>query len=208
MNSVMADRRHFGPAWPDQAADGPADADVRAWARGTFLVRLWGRLPAGWLRALALGLARDRMGIVRGFARPMGFGRWVAELQILPSPDADALTAERCMALARSEPRDGHAAAPVLDSYYVDRSPEAGGALLLEVRAADGPELLGSLLDPLAALSLHPEETVIETHGGLFQGCFALRGAGGRLPSDEAQRALVALLESLMLQHRRGPVPA
>jgi len=196
MRSFLAELQHFGPTWPQQAADGPTGAELRPWARGMSVVRLWGRFPPGWAGALSLGLAHEGVGIVRGFARQVGIGRWVAELQVQPAAAATELSRLDFLGLAQAP--HGREIVPLrLRSWYVDSSPETGGALYLEVRGEDRLGFLGSLLARLAALSLFPAEMMIETQDGLALDRFALRGVGGRLPSDDARQALVAMLAGL-----------
>jgi hypothetical protein len=179
-------------------------AEVTPWARDLFHLRIWGRFPAGWVGALSLGLSQRRLTIVRGFARKMVQGHWIAELQLRPMPGAPEVGTVDFIELALGDPEPGRRAPLALHSHYIDRSPDRGGMLFLEVRGEDCVGFLGSLLEGLAAVSLSPEEMRIETQGDIAFDRFQLRGMSGQLPSEEMRLALGRWLEGLI----RGPVVA
>jgi len=193
----LTNLRFFGPDWPENAAGPNAGFDITDATGGIFTVRLWGRFAPGWCGGFSLGLSRSGINIVRAFARKVGQGRWVAEFQLQPMRADVDLRAVDFSALALEAAEAAEPIPVVLDSCYLDGSSDSGGALFLEVRGPDRVGFLGSLLGHLAALSLFPEEMAIETRGRVAFDCFHLKAAGGRLPSEEAQRALASHLDSL-----------
>ena len=201
MNGRLNSLRFFGPAAPEleQTQTGFA---LRSCGGESFTVRLWGRFPAGWCGSLSVGLSRLGIDIVRGFARRVSQGVWAAEFEIRTTPGGTRVSEIDYVELAET-PASFHDTPPIeLDSYFLDGSPEAGGALYLEVRGHDRMGFLGSLLERLAGLSLFPEEMTVETRGQRANDSFYLRAAEGRVPSEAARRALRDLLEVLA---RRSP---
>jgi hypothetical protein len=203
MPSLVNDLTHFCPV---PSSERSRDAEVVPWTKDLHLLRIWGRFPPGWAGLLSLGLSHAQLAIVRGYARKVPQGHWLAEFQIRPLPGAPDPKQVDYVELALTGPTHAEREPIVLESYFVDRAPDHGGALFLEVRGEDRMGFLGSLLDGLAGASLFPEEMRIETRGNVAFDRFQLRGLGGRLPSEDARRALDGLLEGLMPRPRVAPV--
>jgi hypothetical protein len=170
-------------------------------AHGRCAVLLRGEFPDRWCSRLSLGLSRAGVGIIRGFARRVRDGGWVAEFQVLAESGGVDPGGLDHLALAL-EPVPPSAPPPItIDSYYVDGSPESGAHVFLEVRGRDRVGFLGSLLERLATMDLFPDQMSIETWEGLALDTFHLRPGrpGGRLRSEEAARELSEMLEELRL---------
>jgi hypothetical protein len=170
-------------------------AEITPWTQDRLQLRIWGQFPAGWAGALSVGLSRRELTIVRGFARRVVQGHWVGELQLRAMPGAPPLAGVDFVELALAEPGPGVRAPIAIHDYYIDRSPDRGGMLFLEVRGEDRVGFLGSLLEGLSALSLAPEEMRIETQADVAFDRFQLRGAAGQLPSEETRLALSRWLD-------------
>jgi hypothetical protein len=165
-------------------------------------VQLWGDFGPGWSSAVPLGLAAAGISILRGFARRTIDRAWTVELEVQAlAPDADPESIDYA-ALAMSPARPAPAVPFTLDSYYADGSPERG-RLFLEVQAPDRLGFLGSLLDRLAALSLHLDEMTIDTRRGRAFDQFFLKTPDGELPSEESCRALTSALDELVVRPAR-----
>jgi hypothetical protein len=162
----------------------------------TFRVSLEGSFPTGWAGALSLGLARAHVGIVSGLARKNAPRQWTAAFVVRPETAAADPERVPYLTLARRRQPLGTALPIVLESFSVEADGPSG-ALLLEVRGRDRTGFLGSLLDRLAGLALFPEDMTIETEGEMALDRFALKALGGATPSEEAQDALLTLLEDL-----------
>jgi hypothetical protein len=142
-------------------------------------------------------MAEAGLSILRGFAERMAEGRWVADLELGPAT-SPALETLDYLALATRRPPD-HAPTPiVLDRFYIDGSPDAGGSLFLEVHGRDRVGFLASLLERLASVSLFPEEMTIETRSRQVLDTFLLRGPAGQSPPATAESALAEVLEPLV----------
>lgn len=170
-----------------------------------YSVRLWGPLDELWADRFSLGLSALGLSILNGFARQDGAGRWAAEFLIAPSGEGPDPATVDYLALTRREAPDRLAEPLVLDDYTLDGSPEHGPVMYLAVRGPDRIGFLGSLVRSLASHSLVPREMTISTCNGVAYDRFLLQTAGGRLPSEEARRALAATLDGT-LRHRR-PAP-
>src|SRR5262249_17187570 len=203
MNSRLNNLRFLGPAETgfEQA---PTGAELRACGAGSFTLRLWGHFTPGWCGRLSAGLSALGIDIVRGFARRVGQERWAAEFEIQATPGGAEGSEIDYVALAEAAVPLHDSQALELDGYFLDGSPEAGGALYLEIRGRDRVGFLGSLLERLAELSLFPEEMTVETRNGRVSDSFYLRATGGSMPSEPTRRALRDLLETLA--RRSSPV--
>ena len=193
----------LGPSRPGAGKPVANRVEVVPWTAGSFRVRLWGRFPLGWAGSLSLGLSEAGISVERGFARRTGLRQWEAELQVrrkAAGPDANAVD---YLALASSQRRAPTPAPIALQSYAIDRERLAAGTLQLEVRGRDRVGFLGGLLDRLAGLSLFPVEMRIETTDDIALDRFSLMALGGREPSEEVEKALVALLEDLVREGYR-----
>lgn len=161
-------------------------------------VRLWGHLGPLWAGSFSLGLSSARIGILRGFARQDGAGRWTAEFLIAPDPGAPSPESLDFLALAfgAAPPDDGRPV--VLTNYALDGGPDLGAALYLEVRGPDRLGFLGSLLLSLARLGLSPRQMYVSTRDDEAFDRFLLKTVSGGVPSDEMRRQLEGRLrESL-----------
>lgn len=128
----------------------------------------------------------------------------IAEFQVQAPGAAAAWSDVDYLQLARSAPPPGPPAEIVLDSYYVDASPESGQYLFLEVHGYDRVGFLASLLDRLARVSLLPEQISLETWEGTALDCFHLKAAGGGPPQAATARELAGMLEGLRLPRTRA----
>jgi hypothetical protein len=179
---------------------GPAPR-VRVQARGvgTYSLRLEGAFPDGWCGRLSLGLSRASLSVIRGFARRIDGGGWVAEFHLFSQDGlADPRTLDP-LAFATAPAAPGPPVPITLDSYYVDGSPESGPYVFVEVRGPDRVGFLGSLLERLRDIWLFPEQMSVETWAGQARDTFYLRSArpGAGLRSEESAREVAAVLESL-----------
>jgi hypothetical protein len=174
-----------------------------SWAGDVHWLRVRGQLDAGWTRSLALGLATMGIDVVRGHAKRSCRRSWVAELQLRATEGGADPRAVDYARLADGLVEPARPADLALDSYYADGSPDSGGALLLEVRAPDRVGFLGSILHRLASLSLVPDEMTLDSRADCVFDRFQLKTADGRLPSDEARRALVRTLDGLVSRAAR-----
>lgn len=195
MPGLKNDLTHFGPVPTPEKVRG---AEITPWTQDLLHLRIWGRFPVGWAGALSIGLSQKRLTIVRGFARRVVHGHWVGELQLRSLPGAPPVEDTDFVELALVEPERAARAPIHVYSYYIDRSPDRGGMLFLEVRGEDRVGFLGSLLEGLSALSLTPEELRIETEGRIAFDRFQLRCSGGQLPSEETRLALSRWLDGSM----------
>jgi len=196
--------RLSAPGWPQEATGQDDGFAIAPSVEGMYKVRLWGRFSPGWCGSLSLGLSWVGVNIVRGFARKIAPGRWVAEFQVQQAVAGHDVTAIDYLALARDRPSSVAPVPIALDSYRIAGNAERSEALSLEVRGPDCVGFLGSLLECFARFSLFPEEMGIETREGQAVDRFALKATGGRTPSEEIRFALDALLDGLT---RRPSLP-
>lgn len=147
MPSLVNDLTHFCPV---PSSERSRDAEVVPWTKDLHLLRIWGRFPPGWAGLLSLGLSHAQLAIVRGYARKVPQGHWLGEFQIRPLPGGPDPKQVDYVELALTGPANAEREPIVLQSYFVDRAPDHGGALFLEVRGEDRMGFLGSLLDGLA----------------------------------------------------------
>ena len=202
----------MSPANEGLRAAGPETRalDEEPWARleaapdGTSRLRLGGRFLPGWAGALALGLSRLHVTILRGCACRMSRGRWTAFFDVQPLRGAPPLESIDYPALALtgpSEAPDGSACIR-LEKYVL--GPVVAGALQVGIRGRDCVGFLGGLLDRVATLSLFPEELHVETYADVAEDRFRIRGLNGGPPPEDARHSLDRLLASLLIQER-GP---
>ena len=198
MRDRLIHSRFFELVGSDGAGPAPR---VRILPRGggTYSLRVEGTFPDGWCGRLSLGLSQARISVMRGFARRIDGGGWVAEFHLIAQDGlADPRTVD-LLALANAPAAMGPPVPITLDSYYVDGSPESGPYVFLEVRGPDRVGFLGSLLERLRDVRLFPEQMSVETWAGQARDTFYLRPArpGARLRSEETARELAVMLESL-----------
>jgi hypothetical protein len=160
-------------------------------------VQIVGRFADGWATGLALGLAHADVSLQRGFARRSADGRCIADLELRPPTSVDLRTFP-FLALATRQPPEVPSFPVLLETFYIDGSPDAGGSLYLEVRGLDAVGFLGSLLQRLASVSLFPEEMTLETRARNAVDSFLLRGPEGQVPGDDAEQALADILGDLL----------
>jgi hypothetical protein len=165
-------------------------------SRTHWSVRVWGSLGPFWADAFALGLSAMQIGILRGFARQDGAGRWIADFLLTPGPGAPDPATVDFLGLALGAPAAGEAAPIALSHYALDGGPDVGPALFLEVRGPDRLGFLGSLLRSLARLGLAPREMLITTREGEAIDRFFLKTVSGAVPSDEVHRLLQTWLDT------------
>ena len=187
----------------DVAGPSGAGSSVSWLAGGMRAVKLGGSLPPGWCGNLMTSLSRAGISVVRGFAKRVSDESWIADFQIQAVGAEAGWSEVDFLSMARSAPPPGPPAEIVLDSFYVDSSPESGQYLFLEVDGYDRVGFLASLLDRLARLSLLPEQISLETWEGRALDCFHLKAAGGGPPGVATARELAAMLDALSLPHTR-----
>ena len=192
---------------PRNAADGPeGQTDVSVWlehvSEDVSRLRLSGTLPSRWAGALALGLSREQVTILRGCACRVSPRGWTAFFDLHGLEGKAALQAIDFRTLATRWSAHATPAPIELESYTL--TPMPGGWLQLGVRGRDCVGFLGNLLDRLEGLSLFPEEMQIQTHGRVAEDRFQIRGAAGRPVSDDAREDLRALLD-LWVRDPRPP---
>ncbi len=192
---MSAQRQLQGALLPFAAGDIPGFA-VTHHTRTHWSVRVWGNLGPFWADAFALGLSGVRIGILRGFARQDGAGRWIADFVLAPGPGAPEPSSLDFLALAFGAPSPGDGGPIVLSQYALDGGPDMGPSLYLEVRGPDRLGFLGSLLRPLAGLGLSPREMLITTRDGEAFDRFFLTMVSGALPSEDVRRALEEKLKA------------
>jgi hypothetical protein len=179
---------------------GPAPrARTQARGGGIYTLRIEGAFPDGWCGRLCLGLSRESLSVVRGFARRIDGEGWVAEFQLLSQDGRSDPRTLDALAFAGQPAEEGPPLPITLDSYFVDGSPESGPYVFLEVRGPDRVGFLGSLLERLRGIGLFPEQMSVETWAGQARDTFYLRPArpGARRRSEDAARELEALLAPL-----------
>jgi hypothetical protein len=187
----------------DDPSPAGAGSSVSWLAGGMRSVKLAGDLPPSWCGNLMTSLSRAGISVIRGFAKRVSHDRWIAEFQIQAGDGDTGGSDLDYLAMACTEPPPGPRAEIILDSYYVDASPESGQYLFLEVHGYDRVGFLASLLDRLARLSLLPEQISLETWEGRALDCFHLKTAVGGPPPAATARELAAALESLSLPRAR-----
>lgn len=162
--------------------------------QGTSSLRVWGRLPPGWVGNLSSGLSRNSINIISATARKENLS-WSAEFQIAPKGCTDLDTIDY-VALATDEIS---AEAPVnfsLDELLFGEPDRHQGSLYLEIKARDQLGFLGALLNQLSLYSLFPESMIIETVNSKVFDRFWIKGIGGSSPSANAMATLKRRLES------------
>lgn len=161
-------------------------------------IDLQGRMTAGWAGRLASGLAAQRIGIVRGWARWSPEGQWEAQLQVeLPQYTLE-LTPAAVLQLAEL---DAGPSRWVLDGLELlsSRLAPIDGDLVVEVEAADAHGFLDRILRLFALRGLFPREMSVETADGMVHDVFRLRGADGATPDTQAVTALEEQLQRVTL---------
>ena len=196
-----------GALLPFASGDIPGFA-VTHHTRTHWSVRVWGKLGPFWADAFALGLSGVEIGILRGFARQDGAGRWIADFVLVPGPDAPEPSSLDFLALAFGAPSPEDGGPIVLSQYALDGGPDMGPTLYLEVRGPDRLGFLGGLLRPLARLGLSPREMLITTRDGEVFDRFFLKMVSGAVPSEEVRRVLEEQLEAAVLGGRGHAVGA
>jgi len=175
----------------------PNGCETRRTPSGTLELKMWGRFPPGWAGALAGGLSRKGIGILRGSAKKVSTS-WEAVFETDTSRClSDPGRIDFC-ALAREERETTLVTDISLTGFSLSKTEAHGGALILEIRAADQLGFLAALLNHLAFLFLFPEEMHIETVNGKAVDGFRLKGIGGTAPSDSARAALQRMLQDLI----------
>lgn len=162
---------------------------------GVLRARLEAHLPPGWLGNLTAQLAARGVSIDRAHARGEDTGLWRASFEVRCDPGT-ALP-EDWVALARRPGREGFRTDLPIESYALRRPPDAPHALDLRVRGRDTVGFLAALLRRLAFLALFPVEAEIETKDGRVDDRLALRSAGHRNVSPDAEAILRATLDRL-----------
>lgn len=163
-----------------------------------YRLRLWGDLSRDWAAALFGGLARHRIGVVRGEARRRPDGRSVASFLVeREARGSDPLLLDVLGLIGRGR---GPTAAPfVIEHHRLYPSAAYGGSLRLELMGPDQHGFLAGLFERLAFLSLVPEAMRVQTGpGGVFDR-FDLKTSDGRTPGPAVQRVLSEVLDGRLL---------
>lgn len=181
------------PALPGGPSRATRSYEMRPLRPGRFALRLWGRLPRGWLDALCAGLAHHGVSVESGIARQGEDRDWVASFELSQPPGAtDPLLLDLLELMSR---RRGSAPPIALEGYALRTIARAGGALALEVWGADQVGFLSGLLERIGFLGLTPLEVRIETDAAGVRDAFVLRGHDGRAPSARAAKLLAEVLD-------------
>ena len=152
---------------------------------GQYDLKMWGKMPIGWVANLTGGMAGTGISIQRGTVQKVDGMAWQAGFEMTPlSLDA---APERIDFLGLASRVSGSAATAgfSLDSFILREPSAPRQPLYLEVRAPDQKGFLGALLGRLAFFSLFPEEMAIETRDNHVHDRFWLRSPGGQSPSAE-----------------------
>ncbi|RQW81701.1 MAG: hypothetical protein EHM79_19450 [Geobacter sp.] len=173
---------------------GKSGFDILPGASGNFIVRIWGRFSPEWIGCLSSGLSRHKISIVKGTAKK-ALSYWEAEFEIEKTRLADDPRKLDFLALAKDESNTTQENSISITKYTLEPPEKHGGALYLELKAADQLGFLGQVLNNLAFLTLFPEEISIDTVQGNIFDKFWIRGLGGNPPSATAQAALRRKLE-------------
>ncbi len=160
-------------------------------------IEVRGALPVGWAGRLASGLAAQRIGIIRGWARERDEG-WEAQLEVeLPRYTVD-LTPEAVLQLTGPDPAPLRSALDGLE-LLESRSVPSGDDLVVEIEAADARGFLDRVLRLFAMHGLFPREMSVETSDGLVHDVFRLRDVHGRAPAPAVAAALEEKLRRVTL---------
>ncbi len=176
--------------------------DVRLGEEGRLRLRIWGDLPASWPASLGVGLYESGIRVVRGAARRAGPGGgpddpWLAEFELEVLDDAADPVLLDYLGLARRSPEDLSPPEVRITSHHRSLTAKYGGAVYLEVAAADRLGFMGGLLARIAQIGLVPEELEIDTLGAPVFDRFFLKGVDGSAPVREARARLCHLMDRL-----------
>ena len=163
-------------------------------ASGNFIVKIWGRFSPEWIGCLSSGLSRHKISIVKGKAKKSLAYR-ETEFEIERTRLAGDPRKLDFLALAKEENNSSQENSLSLSRYTLESPEKLGGALYLEIMAADQLGFLDQILNNLAFLTLFPEEISIDTVQGNIFDKFWIRGLRENPPSAAAQAALKKKLE-------------
>lgn len=163
---------------------------------GEYDLKLWGKMPIGWIANLTGGIAGTGISIQRGSVQKVAGSSWQAGFEMKPV-SVDAVP-ERIDYLRLASQGAGAAVTSTftLESFTMREPAGASAPLYLEVRAADQKGFLGALLNRLAFFSLFPEEMSIETTADRIHDRLWLKSPGGQSPSAEVSAVLRKSLHS------------
>jgi len=178
---------------------GKSGFEILPTASGNFIVKIWGRFSPEWIGCLSSGLSRHKISIIKGKAKK-SLAYWETEFEIERTRLADDPRKLDFLALAKEENNATRENSLSLNRYTLEPPEKHGGALYLEIKAADQLGFLGQILNNLAFLSLFPEEISIDTVQGNIFDKFWIRGLGGNPPSAAAQAALKKKLEEWLIK--------
>lgn len=173
---------------------GKSGFEILPTASGNFVVKIWGKFSPEWIGCLSSGLSRHKISIVKGKAKK-SLAYWETEFEIVRTHLATDPRKLDFLALAKEETNTRQENSVSLTRYTLEPPEKHGGALYLEIQAADQLGFLGQILNNLAFLTLFPEEISIDTVQGNIFDKFWIRGLGGNPPSATAQAALKKKLE-------------
>lgn len=157
---------------------------------GEYDLKLWGKMPIGWIANLTGGIAGSGISIERGSVRKVAGSAWQAGFAIKPLSGDAAPERVDYLGLTRRVAGTALATGFTLDGFTMREPAGNRDPLYLEVRAPDQRGFLGVLLNRLAFFSLFPEEMSIETADNRIHDRLWLKSPGGQSPSAEVTAVL------------------
>jgi hypothetical protein len=176
-----------------------AGFEISAITAGECTLKVWGRLPPGWMGNLSSGLSRNHINIISATAKKENL-TWSAEFEIMPDRFAADLDKIDFLALAMNGIDSDASVCFTLDELVFGEPDRNNGALYIEIKAPDQLGFLGAILNSLAFYSLFPETMIIETTNGRIFDRFWVKGIGGSTPSVTAINSLRQKLGSYLAQ--------
>ena len=174
---------------PGSTRNLPAGFEISSINSGKYSLKIWGRLPPGWMGNLSSGLSRHRINIISATAKKEKLS-WLAEFEIMPGRFAAELDKIDFLALATDGIDSDASMNFSLDEVVFGEPDRNNGALYIEIKAPDQLGFLGAVLNRLSFYSLFPEAMVIETTNGRIFDRFWVKGIGGSAPSATAMDTL------------------
>ncbi len=171
-------------------------AHVEVGTGGRLDLQLSGLLPDDWCLRISNGLAAKRIGLRNGYARHIGDGLWICQLEVerhlgdTRVPDFLGLATRGTLRGRRAEP-------PILD-FELKRSPARGGVLDLRVVAHDAVGLLAAVLHRVRSAGLAVDELLLATEEDAATHRIAIRRRDQRAPREIDRRAIASSLGELV----------
>lgn len=190
---------HLNAGIPNQGSTRNLSAgfELSAVKSGKCILKVWGRLPPGWMGNLSSGLSRNHINIISAKAKKENLS-WTAEFEIMPDRFAAELDKIDFLALATDGIDSDASVSFTLDELVFGEPERNNGALYIEIKAPDQLGFLGAVLNRLSFYSLFPEAMIIETTNGRIFDRFWIKGIGGSAPSATAMDTLKRKLASFL----------